>query len=186
MLKRALLATVCVALGTTAFANTAVKLGPNAAMTGGDYSTGGGLTVAMETREIGGKLGLCGVWAQSESMSIYTRHEAPRILARGVASLNGQVITKDFGFLNRVRPSESYTGAPANCVVLNRAWSPSDGSASLTLRIPRQKVFNTSNSRRENGPRVFFTKSDSRNPAFAKGSILPSSVTSYSSNSSQW
>lgn len=186
MFSKSLLSVIVLALGTAAHAGPTVKLSSSASLTGGDYSTGGGLTVAMETRAINGKLGLCGVWAQSTSMSIFTRNAAPRVLAKGVATLNGQVITRDFGFLNRVRPASSYTGAPAGCVVLNQAWQPQFATAALQLRIPRQRIFLTSDSRRKNGQKVFFTRSDSTNPALKKGALLPSSVTQFSTGTTQF
>lgn len=182
----ALLPALILTFGTVAHAGPSVKLGGNAALTGGDYSTGGGLTVAMEPRQIGGNLGLCGVWAQSSAMSIYTRDAAPRVLSKGVATLNGDVIARDFGFLNRVRPASSYAGAPAGCVVLNQAWQPRYATSRLDLRIPRQRIFLTSDSRRRNGQQVFFTRSDSTNPALQKGSFLPSSITRFTTGATQY
>lgn len=176
MFKTAVFAAIISALGMTSHAAPSVPLGQGAVLTGGDYTTGGGLTVAMEQREIGGRLGLCGVWAESTSMSVYTRKAASRVLAKGKATLNGQVVATDFRFLNQVRPSSSYAGAPATCILTDRAWQARDAQAVLQLRIPRQKIFLTS-SDRNTGPRVFFVRSDSANPALKKGSLVPNSIT---------
>lgn len=184
MFKKAVFAAIFCTLGVTGHAGTSVSLGPGAVLTGGEYTTGGGLTVAMEAREIGGKLGLCGVWSESTSMSVYTRNAASRVLAKGAATLNDEVVARDFRFLNRVRPAPSYAGAPANCIVIDRAWQAQDTQAVLQLRIPRQKIFLTS-SDRNTGPRVFFKRSDSTNPALKQGSFLPPSVTSFSSHKTQ-
>lgn len=186
MFKTARLTAIALVLTLGTAAQAGPTLGDRPALTGGEYTTGGGLTVAMEARPINGTLGLCGVWAQSTSMSVYTRKAASRVLAKGVATLNGQVIARDFGFLNRVRPADSYAGAPAGCVLLNRAWQASDGAGQLQLRIPRQRIFLTAESRRKNGPQVFFTRSDRANPALAKGSLLPARITSYSSSTTQY
>jgi len=179
MFKTAVFAAIFCAIATTSYAATSVPLGQSAVLTGGEYTTGGGLTVAMEQREIGGKLGLCGVWAESTSMSIYTKNAASRVLAKGKATLNGQVVATDFRFLNQVLPAPGYTGAPAACVVTNRVWQARDAQAVLQLRIPRQKIFMTS-SDRNTGPRIFFTRSDSANPALKTGSFLPDSIRSFS------
>lgn len=184
MFKPAFLSALLIVLSSTAHAGS-VTLGPAAVLSGGDYSTGGGLTVAVEARAIEGKLGLCGVWAQSEAMSAYTRRAAPRVLARGIVLIDGKVVARNLNFLKRVRPSASYTGAPSACTVLNRPWSARD-TANLSVRIPRQKVFLMSESRRQGGPRVFFTRSDKVNPAIAKGSLLPASITSYSSSTTHY
>lgn len=184
MFKRALIGAIFCALGATGHAATSVPLGQGAVLTGGDYTTGGGLTVAMETREIGGRLGLCGVWAESTSMSVYTRNAASRILAKGKATLNGRVIATDFRFLNQVRPAPSYAGAPATCILTNRAWQSQDAQGVLQLRIPRQKVLLIPSGRNA-APRVFFVPSDSANPALKRGSFLPESITSFSTQKTQ-
>ena len=171
MFKQIVFAACLSVLATASHAVTAYPLGQNAAMTGGEYTTGGGITVAMEAREIGGKLGLCGVWAQSRRMSAYTSNAASRVLAKGVARLNGEVVATDFRFLNRVLPAASYAGAPATCVVLNRPWQAFYRQAPLQLRIPKQKIFTApAGSRR--APRVFFTQSENPNPALSRGSIF--------------
>lgn len=179
MFKTTLLTATFLALATPSLAASA-KLGPGAVIAGGEYSTGGGITVAIEPRAIGGKLGLCGVWAQSTSMSAYTRRAASAVLAKGVVQIDGQTVLRNLNFLNRVGPATSYTGAPTGCTVLNRAWT-GDPTPRMTVRIPRQKIVATSASRIENGPRVFFTRSDLANPALAKGSLVPSFITSRSS-----
>lgn len=184
MTLRALLPVLFLALATAAQAEQ-VRLGPSAILTGGDYTTGGGLTVAVEPRAIGGKLALCGVWAQSEAMPVYTRRVGSRVLAKGAVMLGGRVVARNLGFLRRVRPSSSYAGLPAGCTVLNRPWSAAE-AAQITVRIPRHKVFQTSSPPSRHGPQVFFIRSDSPNPALSKGSFLPANVTDLSRNRSQY
>ena len=139
----------------------------------------------MEPRQIGGKLGLCGVWAQSTDMSVYTRRAGSGVLTKAIVMIDGKIVTRNLTFLNRVRPSESYTGAEAGCAVLNRAWSP-DTAARMTIRIPRHKIIATSEPRRKNVTRVIFSRSDSANPALAKGSLVPSYITSRSPSGTQY
>ena len=86
MFKSALLTATFLSLATPSLAASA-KLGPGAVLSGGEYSTGGGITVAIEPRDIGGKLGFCGVWAQSTSMSAYTRRAASSVLTKGVVKI---------------------------------------------------------------------------------------------------
>ncbi|MEO0371130.1 MAG: hypothetical protein AAF231_06705 [Pseudomonadota bacterium] len=184
MFKHALFAALFLSMAAPAQAGSA-KLGSGALVTGGDYSTGGGLTVAVEPRAINGQLGFCGVWAQSEALSVYTRKAAARVLTKGVINIDGQRVVRNLNFLNRVRPSPSYSGAPAGCIVVNRPWS-GDTASRMTIRIPRQKIVASSGSRIQTGPRVFFTRSDSANPALAKGTFLPPHITSRSSRGSQY
>jgi hypothetical protein len=164
-------------------ADTGARLGPNPTLGGGMYSTGGGLTVAMETRQINGKLGLCGVWAQSDRLSVYARTAARRVLSKGSVALNGKVITHNFNFLHRVSAAPSYEGAPAGCVVLNRQWRAEDATGALEIRIPHQRLHLSANYKRGASPRVYFTRADTSNPALSQGSLLPSRITSYSQGS---
>lgn len=184
MLKHALFAALFLGLAAPLQAGS-VKLGSGAMVTGGDYSTGGGITVAVEPRAINGQLGFCGVWAQSAALSVYVRKTASRVLSKGVIMINGQTVVRNLNFLNRVGPSQSYAGAPASCVVVNRAWS-GDAASRMTVHIPRQKITSGSGSSIQTGPRVFFTRSDSANPALAKGTFVPSYITSRSSRGSQY
>lgn len=176
-------------LGLSARADTRAPdapLGPNAVVSGGEYTSGGGLSVAMEARQINGRLGLCGVWAQSDAMSIYTRNAGRQVLSKGSVALNGKVVTKNFNFLNRVRAAKNYAGAPAGCVMLEQLWRPQDAIATLEIRIPRQKVHLTANKKKGASPRVWFTRSDNSNPALFKGSLLPSKYTSFGSGNTNY
>ncbi|MEM6588262.1 MAG: hypothetical protein AAF641_07410 [Pseudomonadota bacterium] len=184
MVKSTLLTAALLALAFPSLAATA-KLGPNAVISGGEYSTGGGLTVAVEARNTEGKLAICGIWAQSTSMSAYTRQAASAVLTKAVVQIDGQTVWRNLNFLNRVGPAKTYAGEPSGCMFLNRAWT-GDPTARMTVRIPRQKIVATSASRLENGPRVFFTRSDLANPALAKGSLVPSFITSRSSSGTQY
>lgn len=182
MLKQALSAAFLLAFLGPAFADPA-KLGHNPVLSGGEYSTGGGLTVALEPRAINGRIGLCGVWAQSDPMPVYTRRAAPSVLTKGIVMIDDQIVLRNLNFLKRTRPAPTYAGAPSGCTILNRAW-PGDLRHRISVRIPRQKIVATSASRSESGPRVVFTRSDSTNPALKKGSLVPSYITSRSSSGS--
>ena len=173
-------ATLCLALAAgTASAGTTVKLGPNPVLGGGEYSTGGGITVAVELRNWAGKTGLCGVWAESEQLTAYVRRKGGRILAKGSIALDGQVLTHNLNFLEQVAPSQSYAGTPAGCVRLDRPWKASDAGAKLRVRLPRQQLLFGRNGRQSGGLRIRFGPSEHANPALSSGSVLPKRWTSF-------
>lgn len=166
---------------TAAAAGTTVKLGPSPVLGGGEYSTGGGVTVAVELRNWSGKTGLCGVWAESERLTAYVRHKGDRVLQKGSIALGNEVLTYNLNFLRQVAPSQSYAGAPAGCVRLSRDWRAGDADRQLKVRIPRQDLQLDSNGTRGGGLRVTFRDTGHANPALTSGSLLPKKWTSFGS-----
>ncbi len=154
-----------------------VPLGAGHILAGGEYSTGGGITVAVELRNLSGETGLCGIWAESERLPAYVRHDRGGILAKGSIALNGQVLTHDLDFLNQVPPSVSYVGAPAGCIRLDRPWRDSDAKGRLEIRLPRRELRFGGGDDRGGGIRIRFTRSNRANPALTDGSVLPASWT---------
>lgn len=158
---------------TPAGAGEAPRLGPAPVLGGGQYSTGGGITVAVELRDIGGRTGLCGVWAQSEQLTVYVRNAGRRVLSKGSIALDGRILTNNLDFLKRVAPAPGYAGAPAGCVRLARPWRPGDAERRLEVWIPRQQVYFDKNGRDGGGPRITFRDKGRPNPAMGAGSLLP-------------
>jgi len=115
---------------------TVSSLGSDAVLDGGSYSTGGGITVAAEARNINGMTALCGVWAVSEQQSALSRNKGRFVVETGAASLGREVIHRGFGFMKKVPRADDYTGQPANCVVTARPWQPGDASKTLSLQFP--------------------------------------------------
>ncbi|PVA11210.1 hypothetical protein DC366_05495 [Pelagivirga sediminicola] len=122
-------------------AGTAV-LGDNPALGGGTFTSPGGLTVAVDARNIGGRTGICGVWAESINQSVMTRNSGPRILASGGVVLGGEAVAQGLGFLRNVDPATSYAGLEANCITTERAWRAGDEARELRIILPRQIVEN--------------------------------------------
>lgn len=166
---------------TAAAAGSTVRLGPAPVLGGGEYSTGGGVTVAVEMRNWAGKTGLCGVWAESERLTAYVRHKGNVVLRKGSIALGGEVLTHNLDFLEQVAPSQSYAGAPAGCVRLQRDWRASDANRRLEVRIPRQELHFDRNGTKGGGLRVTFRDTGHANPALTSGSLLPKKWTSYGS-----
>ena len=117
-------------------------LGPSPALGGGTFTSPGGISVAVDARNIGGRTGICGVWAESINQSVMTRRSAPKILDSGGVSLAGQGVAQGLGFLRQVDPAESYAGMEANCITTDRPWRAGDEARPLKVHFPRQVVFN--------------------------------------------
>ena len=117
-------------------------LGQNLALGGGTFTSPGGISVAVDARNIGGRTGICGVWAESINQSVMTQRSAPKILDSGGVSMSGEGVAQGLGFLRQVDPAESYAGLQANCITTDRAWRTGDEARPLKVHFPRQIVFN--------------------------------------------
>ncbi|RKF14722.1 hypothetical protein D6850_07510 [Roseovarius spongiae] len=108
---------------------------------GGTFSSPGGISVALDIVNIGGKTGVCGVWAESESQSVMTRGRARDVVATGAVVLDGEAVANGLTFLRKVAPAPDYAGQTGNCVVSERDWRPGDDRRRATIVIPRQVVY---------------------------------------------
>lgn len=117
-------------------------LGPDPTLGGGSYTSPGGITVAVDVREIQGRTGVCGVWAESVNQSVMTRGAGRQVLGSGAVVLGGEAITQGLGFLRLVPAAESYAGMQGNCVATDRPWQAGDAAKPVKIVLPRQVVFN--------------------------------------------
>ncbi|HEY9038275.1 MAG TPA: hypothetical protein VIN05_04940 [Roseovarius sp.] len=117
-------------------------LGSDPALGGGTFTSPGGITVAVDARNIGGRTGICGVWAESVNQSVMTRNSGPKILDSGGVTLGGEAVAQGLGFLRKVEPATSYAGLEANCITTDRTWRAGDEARTLKIHLPRQIVRN--------------------------------------------
>lgn len=134
-------AALLIAVAASASAATS-KLGQSHVVSGGEYSSGGGISVAAEVRNHSGRTLVCGVWAQSRNQSILTKLVERRVLDSGSVFLGRERIVHGLLFMNEVAPAKSFANETAGCVLTNRAWQASDANKQVVIRIPRQVVNN--------------------------------------------
>lgn len=115
-------------------------LGQNPTLGGGTFTSPGGISVAVDARNIGGRTGICGVWAESINQSVMTRNTAPRVLDGGGVAMEGEGVAQGLGFLRKVEPAESYAGMQANCITTDRPWRAGDEARPLKVVLPRMVV----------------------------------------------
>lgn len=108
---------------------------------GGSFTTGGGLTVAVEFQEQGGKTAVCGVWAESHQQSVLTKFKAQQdVIPSGSVYLGKKRLVQNLLFLNKVEPMADYSNQEVNCVATSRLWNAGDERLKPVVRIPRQLV----------------------------------------------
>lgn len=120
---------------------TVSRLGEAPTLSGGTFSSGGGITVAADIREQNGRTLLCGVWAQSEAQSVLTKGRARDVMTKGSVRLDGVQIAQQLSFMREVEPDVGYGGSSANCRLIDRPWQAGDEGRDLTIRIPRHVVY---------------------------------------------
>ncbi|QGX98800.1 hypothetical protein EI983_11170 [Roseovarius faecimaris] len=138
----------------------------NPTLDGGTYSTGGGIDIAAELREVDGMTGLCGVWAESERQAIFSKGKSGNVVRTGSAYVDGAVLHRDLGFMRKVAPNAPYTGQEASCIRTARPWSPQDQGKPVQIRIPRQVVHREDEEGDSTGLQVIFrqTGPGAKNP----------------------
>lgn len=117
------------------------RLGSAPALSGGTYTSGGGITVAADVRERDGRTLVCGVWAQSRNQSILTKGAARDVVSSGGIFLGREQVARGLSFLPEVSPQDDYSGAAAVCQMTDRPWQAGDEARDVTIRIPRQEVY---------------------------------------------
>ena len=117
------------------------RLQNDLSLSGGRYTSGGGISVALETREQAGRTLVCGVWAQSKQQSILTKGRAYKVLDSGTAYLGKETVVRGLSFLAEVSPSQSYADKEANCVLTERPWQAGDEAKTVQARFPRVTVY---------------------------------------------
>lgn len=126
---------------TTATSGARAPLGPDPVVSGGSYSSGGGLIVAVDMRESAGMTRVCGIWAEGAGQASFTKGPKLEILGSGSVYLGREALVRGLGFLTEVPRAPSYAGAPAGCVDTTRPWQPGDEARRPIVRFPRKDLY---------------------------------------------
>lgn len=153
-------------------AGPTTHLGNSPTLAGGYYSTGGGLSIALDMRPHNGRTAFCGAWAESASLVGHLAGKSRALLATGSIYVDGVRVHHGLGFMARVAPAPSYAGAPARCVVTSRPWRAGDAARRPQVRIPSRLVVMDRNAG-GGGLEIRFRQARGGNPAMSKGSLIP-------------
>ncbi len=145
-LRTVVLGGFALALASCAIPRTdsVARLSSYPVVSGGTYTSGGGISVAVDLREVGGLTAVCGVWAISRQQSVLTKFAERQVLGSSAVYLGQDHILSNFLFMRRVDPAPSYGGKMANCTRTDRVWRQSYAASKPVIRMPRQIVANES------------------------------------------
>ena len=110
-------------------------------LSGGTYSTGGGITVASAFRDIGGQTAVCGLWSESAVQTPYTKGKAKKVLSSGAVYLDGARLLSGVDFFAKIPPTTDYATVSAPCAVTEAPWRPGYADRVPDIRLPQQIVY---------------------------------------------
>jgi len=123
-----------------------VRLSPAATVTGGRYSSGGGLRVAIEIVPEGRRARLCGAWSDLPGQVPQTEAVGRALLREAHVTLGARRLDVDPGALRRVRARGDYVGTHANCLDTGLGWRPALAGERLRLHLPERVVYRDSSA----------------------------------------
>ena len=103
---------------------------------GGEWNTGGGITIAVRAFERGGATVVCGAWA-TDQQSVLSIHQNRDVMEFGSIYIGGTRIVQNLVFMTRVPYSDNISGRQANCVASSVPWRAKFAEAGPRTRIPR-------------------------------------------------
>lgn len=118
------------------------KLGDAPMVDGGTYTSGGGLTVAVDLRNSDGFTMVCGVWAMSRQQSALTKLAEHQVLNSASVYRGRERLVSGLRYMRQVDPAPSYAGQDANCYRTDRPWRDPASAGAPDIFIPRQVVAN--------------------------------------------
>lgn len=118
-----------------------VRLSPAATVTGGHYTSGGGLRVAVEVVPAKGRAHLCGAWSNLSGQMPETEAVGRALLRAAHVTLGTRKLSVDPGDLRRVRARNDYVGTHANCLDTGLDWHPMLARERLRLHLPARVVY---------------------------------------------
>ncbi len=111
-------------------------VGPDYVTGGGNWNTGGGISVAVSAFERDGRTLVCGVWTttrQAGATYAYNRD----VMEVGSVYLAGERLVQNLSFMTEARPTDNLAGASAGCVASAVDWRPGLAEAAPRVRFPR-------------------------------------------------
>ncbi len=103
---------------------------------GGEWNSGGGITVVARAFERGGATVVCGVWT-TDRQSVLTIHLNEDVMEAASVFIGNKRVVHGLRFMARVPYSGNISGAQANCVASSVPWRAEFAEKGPRLRFPR-------------------------------------------------
>lgn len=110
---------------------------PDYVIGGGEWSSGGGITVAARVFERNGASVVCGAWA-TDKQSVLSATLNENVIEAASVYAGDTRLVQNLRFMARTAYADSITGARANCVAAAHPWQ-ANFATSARVEIPRQR-----------------------------------------------
>lgn len=112
------------------------RVGPEYAVGGGEWNTGGGITAVTRVFERDGATIVCGAWA-TDRQTMLSMDLNDDVMATGSVYLGGTRLVQNLSFMRRAPDVAALAGAQAHCVTVSKPWRAEFAEAAPRLRFPR-------------------------------------------------
>ncbi len=109
---------------------------PRYSVGGGEWDSGGGITIAARAFERNGVTVICGAWTM-DRQSVVTSELNDAVLEAGSVFLDGDRAVSNLSFMRLVRYSDNIAGEQANCVAIGLPWKTDYATVPARVRLPR-------------------------------------------------
>ena len=111
-------------------------VGPGYVTGGGEWNSGGGITVVVRAFERGGVTVVCGAWTTDRQsvLSLNMNHDA---METGSVYAGNTRLVMNLAFMARLPYADNISGAQANCVASSVPWRAEFAEQGPRLRFPR-------------------------------------------------
>jgi len=112
------------------------SVSPDYVIGGGEWDSGGGITIAARAFERNGITVVCGAWTTDQQSAVSATLNENVIEAASIYA-GGTRLVQNLNFMSRVRYAENISGAPANCVASAKPWRANFAADGARVEIPR-------------------------------------------------
>jgi hypothetical protein len=103
---------------------------------GGEWGSGGGITIVARAFERNGVTVICGAWTMDHQSGL-TSELNDDVLEAGSVFLDGDRAVQNLSFMRLVPYSDNIAGEQANCVAAGLPWKADYATAPARVRLPR-------------------------------------------------
>ncbi len=114
------------------------SVNPDYVVGGGEWDSGGGITIAAHAFERNGITVVCGAWTTDQQSAVSATLNENIIEAASIYA-GGTRLVQNLNFMPRVRYAENIAGAPANCVASTKHWRAEFATEGARVEIPRMQ-----------------------------------------------
>ncbi len=111
-------------------------VGPGYVTGGGEWNSGGGITVVARAFERGGATVVCGAWT-TDRQSVLSINQNDDAMETGSVYAGNTRLVMNLAFMARVPYADNISGAQANCVASTVPWRAEFAEKGPRLRFPR-------------------------------------------------